>query len=187
MAAAEHISHPFEPVFDGRSRVLVLGTMPSPRSRRDGFYYGHPQNRFWKVLAAVFDEPVPDSNDRKRDFALRHHIALWDVLASCEIEGASDASIGAARANDLSRVLDAAPIEAVFCTGAKSAELYAKLCGPATGMPAVRLPSTSPANATWKLGELVEAYRPIAAICGRGGGNRSDATADEGARPGAKR
>ena len=159
----QHIAHPFGPVFDERSRVLVLGTMPSPRSREEGFYYGHPQNRFWKVLAAVFDEPVPATNERKRDFSLRHHVALWDVLAACDIEGASDASIAGAQANDLSSVLDAAPIEAVFCTGAKAAELYARLCEPACGMTAVRLPSTSPANAAWKLDALVDEYRAIAA------------------------
>lgn len=162
-AGASRVDHPLDPVFDERSRALVLGTMPSPKSRETGFYYGHPQNRFWKVLAAVFDEPAPAGNDRKRDFALRHRIALWDVLASCDIDGASDASIGNAQANDLSRVLDAAPIEAVFCTGAKAAELYAKLCEPATGIPATRLPSTSPANASWNLEDLVEAYRPLAA------------------------
>ena len=121
--------------------MLVLGTMPSPRSREGGFYYGHPRNRFWNVLAELFDEPVPATNERKRDFALRHHIALWDVLAACDIEGASDASIANAQANDLGRVLEAAPIEAVFCTGAKAAELYARLSEDATGMPATRLPS----------------------------------------------
>ena len=158
---SSHVTHPLEPVFDGRSRVLVLGTMPSPKSREAGFYYGHPQNRFWRVLARLFDEPVATMNERRRDQLLRHHIALWDVLASCRISGASDASIADAVPNDLGRILDAAPIEAVFCTGAKSAELYARLCEPATGIPAVKLPSTSPANAAVKLDALVEAYRAL--------------------------
>lgn len=157
-SGAERVEHPLEPIFDGRSRVLVLGTMPSPKSREVGFYYGHPQNRFWRVLAALFDEPVATTNERRRDQLLRHHIALWDVLASCEIEGASDASITGAVPNDLARVLDAAPIEAVFCTGARAAELYTRFCEPRTGMPCVKLPSTSPANAAVKLDELVEAY-----------------------------
>ena len=94
------IVHPIPPVFDERSRVLVLGSMPSPASRDSGFNYGHPQNRFWRVMAQLADEPVPTDNDWKRDFCLRHHIALWDVLAECDIEGASDASIRNARPND---------------------------------------------------------------------------------------
>ena len=157
----KHIVHPIDPVFDERSRVLMLGTMPSPKSREIGFYYGHPQNRFWRVLAELFDEPIAETNERRRDQLLRHHIALWDVLASCDISGASDASITRAVPNDLSRIFDAAPIEAVFCTGAKAAELYEKHCRESTGMPCVKLPSTSPAHATAKLDDLVEAYRSI--------------------------
>ena len=158
----EHIEHGIAPVFDGRSEVLVLGTMPSPASREAAFFYGHPQNRFWRVLAALFDEPVPVNGERT-DLLLRHHIALWDVLASCDIRGASDASIANARPNDLGRILSAAPIRRVFCTGATSARLYGKLCEPATGLAAVKLPSPSPANAAWSLPRLVEAYRPLAA------------------------
>lgn len=160
---SEHIEHGIEPVFDGRSEVLVLGTMPSPKSREVGFFYGHPQNRFWRVLAALFDEPVPEDNAERADLLLRHHIALWDVLASCDIEGASDASIANARPNDLARILDAAPVRRMFCTGATAARLYGKLCEPACGRAATRLPSTSPANAAWSLPRLVEAYRPVAA------------------------
>ncbi len=159
--AAQHIEHGIPPVFDGHSRILLLGTMPSPKSREVGFYYGHPQNRFWHVLARLFDEPVATTNDRKRDQLLRHHIALWDVLASCDIEGASDASIANARPNDLSRILQTAPIEAVFCTGAKAAELYGRLCREATGMPCTKLPSTSSANASMSLNQLVDAYAVI--------------------------
>ncbi len=158
---AERVAHPLDPVFDERSRVLVLGTMPSPASRATGFYYGHPQNRFWKVMAALFDEPLPATNDERRDLALRHGIALWDVLAECSIEGASDGSIGACVPNDLARILDRAPIQAIFCTGAKAAELYGRHCEAAAGRPCVRLPSTSPANASFSLDRLVEAYRAI--------------------------
>lgn len=162
MAQVEHIEHGIPPVFDGRSEVLVLGTMPSPASREAAFFYGHPRNRFWPVLAALFDEPVPEDNAERTDLLLRHHIALWDVLASCDIEGASDASIANARPNDLSRILGMAPVRRVFCTGATSARLYGKLCEPDTGIAAEKLPSTSPANAAWSLPRLVEAYRPVA-------------------------
>lgn len=158
----QRIEHGIEPVFDGRSEVLVLGTMPSPKSREVQFFYGHPQNRFWRVLAALFDEPAPEDNAERADLLLRHHIALWDVLASCDIEGASDASIANARANDLSRILGVAPVTRVFCTGATAARYYGKLCEPVCGLPAVKLPSTSPANAAWSLPRLVEAYGPVA-------------------------
>ncbi|MBE6464498.1 MAG: DNA-deoxyinosine glycosylase [Eggerthellaceae bacterium] len=158
----DHIIHPIPPVFDERSRVLVLGSMPSPASRKLGFNYGHPQNRFWRVMARLADEPVPSTNDRKRDFCLRHHIALWDVLASCEIKGASDASIKNALPNDLASIVSAAPIEAVFCTGAKAFELYNKLgCKEACGIDAIKLPSTSPANAACSLDKLTNAYAQI--------------------------
>lgn len=162
MAQVEHIEHGIAPVFDGRSEVLVLGTMPSPASREAAFFYGHPRNRFWPVLAALFDEPVPEDNAERADLLLRHHVALWDVLASCDIEGASDASIANARPNDLSRILGTAPVRRVFCTGATSARFYGKLCEPDTGIAAEKLPSTSPANAAWSLPRLVEAYRPVA-------------------------
>ena len=155
---ATTVTHEIQPVFDSRSRVLLLGTMPSPASREQGFYYGHPQNRFWRMLATIFDEPVPRTIEEKRDMLLRHHIALWDVLASCEIEGASDASIRDAQPNDLARIFDAADIRAVFATGTKAGELYRKLIEPTLGMPCTTLPSTSPANAKMKLADLVGAY-----------------------------
>lgn len=155
---ATTVTHEIQPVFDNRSRVLLLGTMPSPASREQGFYYGHPQNRFWRVLAAIFNEPTPRTIEEKRDMLLRHHIALWDVLASCEIEGASDASIRDAQPNDLARIFDAADIRAVFATGTKAGELYRKLVEPTLGVPCTTLPSTSPANAKMKLDDLADAY-----------------------------
>lgn len=106
----EHIIHSIEPVFDAESRVLILGTMPSPKSWEVQFYYGHPQNRFWRVLAAVLGEEVPQSVPEKKAMLLRHQIALWDVLAECEITGASDSSIRNPVANDLSVILDHAPV-----------------------------------------------------------------------------
>lgn len=155
---ATTVTHEIQPVFDGRSRVLLLGTMPSPASREQGFYYGHPQNRFWRVLATIFNEPAPRTIEEKRDMLLRHHIALWDVLASCEIEGASDASIRDAQPNDLARIFDVADIRAVFATGTKGGELYHKLVEPTLGVPCTTLPSTSPANAKMKLDDLADAY-----------------------------
>ena len=154
-----HVSHTIEPVFDEHSRVLLLGTMPSPASRSTGFYYGHPQNRFWRVLAAIFDEPVPHSTEDKRDLLLRRHIALWDVISSCDIKGASDASIRNAQANDLSRILDAADIRAICTTGTKASQLYKTLCEKDYGISGIALPSTSPANARMSLDDLVAAYR----------------------------
>lgn len=163
MPAAQDVTHPFEPVFDERSQVLVLGTMPSPRSREEGFYYAHPRNRFWRVLAQLFDEPLARTNKERTDQLLRHHIALWDVLASCRIEGARDASIRDAVPNDLARIVRAAPIKAVFCTGAAAAQAYRRHGEPETGIACVQLPSTSPANAAMGLDALVDAYRPLAA------------------------
>ena len=157
----EHIIHSIEPVFDTESRVLILGTMPSPKSREVQFYYGHPQNRFWRVLAAVLGEELPQSVPEKKAMLQRHRIALWDVLAECEITGASDSSIRNPVANDLSVILDHAPVQAVFTTGATAWKLYTRLQKPHTGIEAVRLPSTSPANCAVKMEALTEAYKAI--------------------------
>lgn len=156
-----HIVHTIPPVFDARSRVLILGTMPSTKSQEQGFYYGHPQNRFWRVLAAVLDEPEPETVAEKRTLLLRRKVALWDVLASCDIEGASDASIKNPVANDLAPILAGADIRAVFTTGGKAAALYRKYIQPCTGIPAGALPSPSPANCACPFGRLVEAYQAI--------------------------
>ena len=157
----EHIIHSIEPVFDAESRVLILGTMPSPKSREVQFYYGHPENRFWRGLAAVLGEELPQSVPEKKAMLLRHRIALWDVLAECEITGASDSSIRNPVANDLSVILDHAPVQAVFTTGATAWKLYTRLQKPHTGIEAVRLPSTSPANCAVKMEALTEAYKAI--------------------------
>ena len=157
----ERILHTIEPVWDSQSRILILGTMPSPKSREAGFYYGHPRNRFWQVLAAVLDEPVPEGIPAKKELLLRRRIALWDVLAACDITGASDSSIRNPVANDLSVILDHAPVRAVFTTGATAFKLYTRLQKPLTGMEAVRLPSTSPANCAVHPDALIQAYRQI--------------------------
>lgn len=155
------VTHEFDAFFDKDSRVLILGTIPSPKSREQGFYYGHPQNRCWKVLADVLDEEFPETVEERKAFLKRNHIALWDVLASCEIKGASDVSIRNAEPNDMNRILKAADIRAIFATGAKAAELYKKLCLPACGVEAIRLPSTSPANCGCSYEKLREAYSQI--------------------------
>ena len=155
------VTHEFDAFFDKDSRVLILGTIPSPKSREQGFYYGHPQNRFWKVLADVLGEEFPQTVEERKGFLKRNHIALWDVLESCEIKGASDVSIRNARPNDMNRILQAADIRAIFATGAKAAQLYKKLCFPECGVEAVRLPSTSPANCGCSCEKLREAYRQI--------------------------
>lgn len=158
----EHLVHSIPPTFDEHSRVLVLGSFPSPKSREHGFNYGHPQNRFWRVMASLAGEELPLTVDERRTFCLRHGIALWDVVGECDIEGASDTSIKNARPNDLSVITKVAPIEAVFCTGAKAHELYRRLrCEDMCGLLATRLPSTSPANAACGMDRLLAAYAQI--------------------------
>ena len=155
----ERVIHEIPPIFNEYSRVLILGTFPSPKSREFGFFYGHPQNRFWRILAALFDEPLPETIDEKKDLLLRHNIALWYVIAQCTIEGASDASIRNVQPNNLSRILDAAPIQAIFTTGTKAGELHHRICEPQRAIPATVLPSPSSANARMKLPDLISAYQ----------------------------
>ena len=156
------IVHPFPPLYDEESRILILGSFPSVKSREQNFFYGHPQNRFWKVTAAVFGSPVPVTIEEKKVFLHTNHIALWDVIASCEIEGSSDASIRNVTANDLSPILRAAPIGRIFTNGATSYDLYRKYILPVNGIEPVKLPSTSPANAAWSVERLTEAWKIIA-------------------------
>ena len=163
MGSKEMIKHPIPPIYDKDSKILILGSFPSVKSREQNFFYGHPQNRFWKVIAAVFGEPVPELKDipAKKALILNNGLALWDSIASCEIVGSSDSSIRNARANDLSLILDNAPIDRIYCNGKKSHELYKKYIEPATGREAECLPSTSPANAQWTLEKLIEAWEVI--------------------------
>ena len=158
---AERQVHPIAPVFDEASRVLILGSFPSVKSRETGFFYGHPQNRFWRVLAAVLDCPVPTTIDEKRAMLLAHQVAVWDVIASCAITGSSDSSIRDVVPTDLGRILAAAPISAIFCNGGTALHLYQKYQQHSTGAAAVGLPSTSPANAAWSLDRLVSAWNVI--------------------------
>lgn len=161
MAELTHVIHQIPATYDRESRVLVLGSVPSPKSREVGFNYGHPQNRFWRVLAALAGEETPLETEERRAFCLRHRIALWDVVAECDIVGASDASIRDPKPNPLTQITTFAPIEAIFCTGAKAHALYRKLCEKEVGMAAVKLPSTSPANAACSFERLLVAYAQI--------------------------
>ena len=155
------VTHEFPALYDRNSRVLLLGSIPSPKSREQGFYYGHPQNRFWKVLAAVLGESVPETIPQKKAMLKKHHIALWDVLESCTIVGASDTSIEDAVPNKISELVKATRVERIFCTGATAHKLYQKYCAADVGIDAERLPSTSPANCAVSFEKLVEAYRRI--------------------------
>ena len=147
----KRVEHEFGAFFDENSKVLILGTIPSPKSREQGFYYGHPRNRFWMVLADILKEDLPKTIDEKKDMLKKNGIALWDVLESCEIKGASDTSIKNPKANDMNDILSKADIRAIFATGAKAYQLYEKLCYPKCGVRAVRLPSTSPCKLRMQL------------------------------------
>lgn len=153
--------HPIPPVYDANARVLILGSFPSVRSREIGFFYGHPQNRFWRVLSMVLGCPESRTVEDKKQMLLDHHIALWDVIASCEITGSSDSSIKNAVPNDLSVILDAAPIETIFVNGKTAEKYYNKYIKDRIGREAVCLPSTSPANAVWGVERLTEAWRKV--------------------------
>lgn len=154
-----HVVHTFGPVVNQQSRILILGSVPSVKSRETQFYYGHPQNRFWRVLAALFEEETPRTIEEKKSFLLSHGIALWDVIESCDIAGSSDSSIRNVTANDMTVILRQASIEAIYTNGGKAQQLYQRFCRK-EGVPnAVQLPSTSPANAAWSIERLVEAWR----------------------------
>lgn len=153
--------HPIPPVYDADSNILILGSFPSVKSREAGFFYGHPQNRFWKVTAAVFGEEVPGTIEEKKTFLLRNKIAVWDVIKSCDIEGSSDSSIKNVTVNDLEEILNAADIREIFVNGKTALRYYEKYTEQRIGRKAVCLPSTSPANAAWSVEKLVEAWKVI--------------------------
>ncbi|MBR6501174.1 MAG: DNA-deoxyinosine glycosylase [Firmicutes bacterium] len=154
----QHITHEFEPIFDERSRILILGTLPSVKSREGQFYYHHPQNRFWKVLAKICKTEPPATIAAKKAMLLEHGIAIWDVVQSCDIIGSSDSSIKNVTPADLSVILRQASVKTIFLNGGKAWDLYQKYCAGMTELPAVKLPSTSPANAAWSLEKLVTVW-----------------------------
>lgn len=155
----EHLLHPIPPLYDRQSRILILGSFPSVKSREAAFFYGHPQNRFWRVLSTLLSLPAPESVLEKSAMLHAHHIALWDTIASCDIEGSSDSSIQNVVPNDLSPILNTADIRAIFCNGATSHRLYTRFLQPITKIEAVKLPSTSPANAAFSLDRLTAQWR----------------------------
>ncbi len=155
------VKHVLKPIYTKESKILILGTIPSPKSREAGFYYGHPQNRFWQVLSIVLNEKFPETIQEKKDLVLKHHIALWDVLACCDIEGASDSTIKNPVPNDIKDLIDKTKISKIFVTGKKAEELYNRLCLKNTHMPCYYLPSTSPANCAVSFADLLQCYQII--------------------------
>ncbi len=161
MADYEHVVQTFAPVYDKDSSVLILGTLPSVKSRESCFYYGHPQNRFWKVLAEIFEEPVPQTIDEKKGLLLRNRVAIWDVVESCDIIGSSDSSIKNVTAADVASLLQETGITKVYANGGLAKKLYDRFLAEKTGVAAVQLPSTSPANARFSLTDLVNEWKQI--------------------------
>ena len=152
------VIHPFPPLYDNDSKILILGSFPSVKSREEMFFYGHPQNRFWKVIANIFNEPVPKTIEEKKALLHRNHIALWDVIKSCDIKGSSDSSITNVIANDLSEILEEADIQTIIVNGKTAEKNFNKYTRDAIGREAICMPSTSPANAAWSLQRLSEAW-----------------------------
>ena len=161
MQTYTHITHPFKPIYDSSSKILILGTLPSVKSRENEFYYGHLKNRFWKVVAAVVGETEPKSVAEKTEMLLRHNIALWDVIDSCDIAGSSDSSIRNVVPTDLCGIIKESGIERIYANGKKAAELYDNYQRATTGMDITGLPSTSPANAAWSFERLLAEWKKI--------------------------
>ncbi len=155
------VKHTLKPIYNINSEILILGSIPSVKSREVGFYYAHKQNRFWKILASLWDEELPNTIPDKIDFLNRHHIALWDVLESCDINGSSDSSIKKAKANNINKILKKTNIKTIFVTGKKALDLYNKLCLPQTHIACIYLPSPSPANCAISFQDIKEAYKII--------------------------
>ena len=156
-----NIIHPIPPTYDENSRILILGSFPSVKSREMMYFYGHPQNRFWKLMAALYEEEVPVTVPERKDLLLRNRIAVWDSIKQCTVTGSSDSSIKDVIPNDLTPILESAPIEQIYCNGRKSWEMYHRYIEPATHRKAVALPSTSPANAACTMDKLIEAWKII--------------------------
>ena len=155
------IIHPIPPLFDSNSEILILGSFPSVKSREECFFYGHPQNRFWKIVARVLNEKTPVTIQEKTDMMLKHRIAVWDVIHSCEIEGSADSTIRNVIANDLSIILGNADIKQIYVNGRKAEAMYKKYTEKQTGIKAIVLPSTSPANAAWNEDRLFDEWKKI--------------------------
>ncbi len=156
-----HIVHNIDPVYDETSRILILGSFPSVKSREAKFFYGHPRNRFWELISRLLNEKMPENIEEKRALLIRNHIALWDTIHACDIHGSSDSSIRNLVPNDFEPILLTAPIRQIFCNGKKSHAAYCRYCEKNTRRPAIALPSTSPANAAWSMERLMEEWKQI--------------------------
>lgn len=161
MSEENLIVHPIPPLYDKNCNILILGSFPSVKSREQMFFYGHPQNRFWKLLALIFNEQIPKTIDEKKCLALKHHIAMWDVIHSCKIIGSSDSSIKDVVPNDIEKILAQSNVTRIFCNGTTSFNLYNKYIEPKTHLKAYKLPSTSPANARYKIEDLKNKWEII--------------------------
>ena len=160
----KNIVHPFPPLFDKNSSTLILGSFPSVKSRENMFFYGHPQNRFWKVIAALFNERVPETVDEKKKLILGNALALWDSIHSCTVTGSSDSSVKDVVPNDISIIINGSNVKRIFCNGALSYKMYKEYIYPSTNIEAVKLPSTSPANAAYSLERLISEWDKIKAL-----------------------
>ena len=156
-----HVKHTIDPVFDDTSKILILGSFPSVKSREAEFFYGHPRNRFWAVLSSLFNEELPQSIEEKKSLLLRHHIAVWDVIDSCDIHGSSDSSIKNVIPADLRLITNHSSVTHIFTNGGTADKLYKQYCQPQTGIKSIRLPSTSPANAAWSVERLLDEWNVI--------------------------
>lgn len=157
----EIFTHTFEPIFDKNSEILVLGSFPSVKSRENNFYYAHPQNRFWRVVASVYSCPVPKTVEEKKNMLLSNKIAVWDVIKSCEITGSADSTIKSVIPNDISEILSVADIKKIYANGKTAQSLYNKYIKKNTGFDIISLPSTSPANAAYSLEKLIKEWKII--------------------------
>lgn len=157
-------THTIPPIFSKDSRVLILGTFPSVKSRESGFYYGHPQNRFWKLLSEILKYPLPDSIDEKIKLLNENRIALWDVIDSCEVVGSADSSIRNVVPNDIMKIISQSSIQSIFLNGKTAEKLWLKYCAPhiSRDLPVKTLPSTSPANAAYTYKMLQDEWSIIA-------------------------
>ena len=155
------VVHPIEPLYDTNSKILILGSFPSVKSRENMFFYSHPKNRFWKVLSAVFDCEMPCSIEEKCEFLHKNKIALWDVIESCDISGSSDSSIKNVKVNDITCILKSAPIERIFVNGKTALKYYDQYIKEQINRSAICLPSTSPANAVKSEADLINEWKVI--------------------------
>lgn len=153
--------HLLEPIYNKKSKILILGSFPSVKSREANFYYHHPQNRFWKILASIYNEPLPQTIDDKKDFLIKHQIALWDVISSCEIVGSSDSTIRNVEINDLNKIIMNSQINHIYTNGNLADKLYHRYFDKIIDLPATKLPSSSPANASYSLEKLISCWSVI--------------------------